>query len=1033
MMNAFSLAPTHWFSMVLFLGVPGLFAQVTLPVSELTRYDGLAQKTVPRMDHTEEVFSFLETQGWYRSSEEGFGFEVTTVKTSLLGKHVHIQQTIGGHAVYGSSLVVSLDHENRLMRTYASGYLREELPTLEIIQKESGRMEDREGAGELSWRSLKSKGDLRAPAEFCLQWVKHRDVWRLAHRVRLSLSHPAGIFQVLCLPDTGEVLDIRELIHPTKHHHDVAGAAKQATSSVTSAHASFAEAERAMWQRFATPMHESEKASSSTEDGQATLFVPDPRTTLREEDLRDNSPDSAFTDAYRTVTLKDLTRSGDLVRLEGPYCQIVNLESPNSAPSTTTDGKWLFQRGDLAFYDAMCYFHIDTSQRYLQSIGFTGNKALQDKPLRVDSNGVYGDDNSYYDITNDFLSFGHGGVPDNEDADVIIHEYGHAIHFQAAPSFFGGDTGAIAEGFSDYWAASYRLMLEHGSLFFPNWVFHWDGHSSSTWPGRVLDAYELSYDSFESYSAHQWLGNNRVSDELWSTPIFQTLLSAMKLGKSKEAVDRIIVEALFGLGYGTRISQQAEAVVDVAERLYPGEPYADLFRAHFRRHGMLPMSADRWTYYNVHMPPASDDPTAWQSQTMVFNPGTLPLNVQAATYEADTQGAFQLIDTEAFFLAAGASTEIEAPGSLQRWMVLTSDGPLSGRFTFFRTTDPDKTQERVTLPLSRAEQAQHTLILPHIPRDRVNFWSGAALLNPGSTVAQLRVEPISKTGLVRTDLLTDQVKTQLQPKEKWISFLSDGWFVDTHDADPVEYILVHSSQPLLGFELFGYQLSQNTSATSGIAAGMPLNAERFVARVDLDRVDWTGLSLLNSHPTPYTCTLSLRSGTGASLGQLTYDFPALTKKLALYDRQAGFVFPYNDVEAPLLQLSPNQGSVAFLEVTSALPLTLFELAGDQSGTSLDGTAVWPVADRLAFAYPKGVFHGVLTEDRATVRLLVRDENGAVLVDQSNAYNAWQRFTFSLDNLPEAASLLVTGKALTGYVVDQDEEEGSLSISASVFE
>ena len=53
------------------------------------------------------------------------------------------------------------------------------------------------------------------------------------------------------------------------------------------------------------------------------------------------------------------------------------------------------------------------------------------------------------------MRFGKGGVDDAEDAEVILHEYGHQIHFSQSATFFdGGDSGAISEGFGDYWAAN---------------------------------------------------------------------------------------------------------------------------------------------------------------------------------------------------------------------------------------------------------------------------------------------------------------------------------------------------------------------------------------------------------------------------------------------------------------------------------------------------------------------------------------------------------------------------------------------------
>ena len=54
------------------------------------------------------------------------------------------------------------------------------------------------------------------------------------------------------------------------------------------------------------------------------------------------------------------------------------------------------------------------------------------------------------------LHMGDGGVDDAEDADVIVHELGHAIQDAQVPGFGPGtktEQAAIGEGFGDFLAA----------------------------------------------------------------------------------------------------------------------------------------------------------------------------------------------------------------------------------------------------------------------------------------------------------------------------------------------------------------------------------------------------------------------------------------------------------------------------------------------------------------------------------------------------------------------------------------------------
>jgi hypothetical protein len=59
--------------------------------------------------------------------------------------------------------------------------------------------------------------------------------------------------------------------------------------------------------------------------------------------------------------------------------------------------------------------------------------------IRVDPTAYQGQDQSRfsYSNSNPALFFGTGGVPDAEDADVVIHEYSHGIFYFIAPNSLG--------------------------------------------------------------------------------------------------------------------------------------------------------------------------------------------------------------------------------------------------------------------------------------------------------------------------------------------------------------------------------------------------------------------------------------------------------------------------------------------------------------------------------------------------------------------------------------------------------------------
>ena len=158
--------------------------------------------------------------------------------------------------------------------------------------------------------------------------------------------------------------------------------------------------------------------------GSGMSFDPDPRTTLMDADLQDGSPAGDFDGSYFLVDLLDITDDAGTFRLTGPWVDIIDFEAPSTPPSTTGDGNWTQLRGDNAFNDTMTYYHLDKNQRYMQSLGFTGATGIQELSIEVDTDGFNGADNSHFIPASNRLGFGHGCVDDNEDADVILHEYG---------------------------------------------------------------------------------------------------------------------------------------------------------------------------------------------------------------------------------------------------------------------------------------------------------------------------------------------------------------------------------------------------------------------------------------------------------------------------------------------------------------------------------------------------------------------------------------------------------------------------------
>lgn len=520
----------------------------------------------------------------------------TRVQESLTGTHYTYQQMLRGLPVDRSEIIVSIGKNGQLLKIFnETKHVSAEVEAKAINQLHNKQQMNEEQLLDTAWANMKVQHPLVSLPRTELVWLATKDGVQLARKVSIEAQMPTGGFVQYLDAHDGKLLDSYSTSLPRNSKSgERTIAARGGMPAAQLDRKAATEALKASGQ--ITPMNSATMGTvtpmASGINGTGYVFDPDPRTATNNESLTDTSAASAFDAAYSTKSLRDLTVTSGVYKLTGPYVNIKNIESPATAPSTTTNGIWTAKRGNNAFDDTNVYYHLDTNQRYIQSMGFTGTKSIINRPLDVDTDGVNGDDNSHYSYggATDYLAFGHGCVNDSEDADVILHEYGHAIHRNINSSWSGGDTGAMGEGFGDYWAASHSLSVNNGASFHPEWAFSWDGHGAC-WAGRMLNKTTATYNSAKTYGAHQSVTENGVtfvSDELWSAPLYESMRALLAAGKPRANIDKIILEAHFGLGSNVKMPAMATAIVNAAKTLFPGDlAYANTFQAKFEAQKIL--------------------------------------------------------------------------------------------------------------------------------------------------------------------------------------------------------------------------------------------------------------------------------------------------------------------------------------------------------------------------------------------------------------------------------------------------------------
>jgi len=311
-----------------------------------------------------------------------------------------------------------------------------------------------------------------------------------------------------------------------------------------------------------------------TSTGSGRVFFPNPVATLQDQSLTDqkDADYAALQPAYRMVTLTNLDGSG---YLQGDWA---NIRGETGDPAFSADNTFVYDRHDDRFEQVMAYYWVTEAQKYIQSLGF----GTTFRPINMESQDIrvnqYGVDNSYSWDKKDILRFGKGGVDDAEDAEVILHEYGHAMHDSQSSPFgsFGASLEArsIGEGFGDYWAVTVSDVV--APTLDPACVADWDAVSYTTATPHCLRRVDLDL----HYPADL---NGRIhhDGQIWSRALWD-----IRGALGNVVADTLILQAQFGFAPDTSMPAAAQVTVDTAGDLYESS-IADTVRGVFQARGIL--------------------------------------------------------------------------------------------------------------------------------------------------------------------------------------------------------------------------------------------------------------------------------------------------------------------------------------------------------------------------------------------------------------------------------------------------------------
>ena len=321
------------------------------------------------------------------------------------------------------------------------------------------------------------------------------------------------------------------------------------------------------------------KPGSGSSTGIARIFKVNPVQSSGDQSLTDDRDSATAVPAseYADVPLTHLDGSG---YLRGDYAVV---ESSTGTPAFSTSNTYLYNRHDDQFEQTMAYFWVTQAQTYLHELGFGESlPGIVNQPFHVKID-QYGGDNSYQTDKPYRIRLGKGGVDDAEDAEVIVHEYGHAVHASQVPGFGASEeAGSIGEAWGDYFGVSVGLdaAAKYGwpVAADPSCPMDWDSTSYTRAPHCIRSFHTDMTVADKTGEVHH-------DGQIWSQALWEIREGYLRLGRTAAAWDKTLVLSQFGYAPDTSFSAAAATTYATALQR-DGQAAADLVRTAFAERGI---------------------------------------------------------------------------------------------------------------------------------------------------------------------------------------------------------------------------------------------------------------------------------------------------------------------------------------------------------------------------------------------------------------------------------------------------------------
>jgi Zn-dependent metalloprotease len=241
-----------------------------------------------------------------------------------------------------------------------------------------------------------------------------------------------------------------------------------------------------------------------------------------------------------TQSFPNLDGSGNL---KGTYAKALN---EDVAVAYNASNVFSYTTTDTHFDENMAYFHVDRIHNYYKAtLGYAGMDAVMTATVHVGTNYA----NAYYDPATGQIYFGDG---DNstifdtaKEECVIYHEYTHAVTDKIVGLVYSGQSGAMSEGYSDYFSCSFTNDATIGEYVMPSYR-------------RVLTNHKTMSD---------WYGEVHADGEIWGHVLWECRSDA-SIGAT--VMDKTTFTGINSLTSGATFVDGLNGILNADQSLYSG-------------------------------------------------------------------------------------------------------------------------------------------------------------------------------------------------------------------------------------------------------------------------------------------------------------------------------------------------------------------------------------------------------------------------------------------------------------------------------